>query len=149
MRLRSCLMSSGSHFSLFHILFTFLIGLLWPDSGSSYWSNMCSNWFRTFPQPFAICFSSASCSLRSSRLERTTSTSRRTIERLLTLFQQRSQQCSKCAYGSVLIGNSVELARCFDKVFADLVRKLNYLDEVAHTKTEAHRESSTALLLVY
>ena len=149
MRSRSCLMSSGSHLILFQTLFTLLLTLLWPDLSSSYLSNACSSWLRTFLQPFAICFSSASCSLLSSRSERTTSTSRRIIERLLTLFQQRSQYCSKCGQGSVLVRNSLELARRVDELLADLVSKLDYYDEVAHTKTEAHRDSSTALLLIY
>ena len=142
-------MSSGSHLSLFHILFTLLLTLPWLDLSSSYSSNVCSSWSRTFLQPFAICFSSAFCSLRSSRSERTTSTSRRTIERLLTLFQQRCQHCSKCGQGSVLVRNSLELAWRVDELLADLVGKLDYGDEVAYTKTEAHRDSSTALLLAY
>jgi hypothetical protein len=51
--------------------------------------------------------------------------------------------------GSVLVRNSLELARRVDELLADLVGKLDYRDEVAHTKTEAHRDSSTALLLAY
>jgi hypothetical protein len=51
--------------------------------------------------------------------------------------------------GSVLVRNSLELARRVDEVLADLVGKLDYRDEVPHTKTEAHRDSSTALLLAY
>jgi hypothetical protein len=41
--------------------------------------------------------------------------------------------------GGVLIRNSFELARRADKVLANLVGKPNYRDEVAYTKTEAHR----------
>jgi len=41
---------------------------------------------------------------------------------------------------SLLVRNSLELARCVDEFFADLVGKLNYRDEVAYTETEAHRD---------
>jgi hypothetical protein len=54
----------------------------------------------------------------------------------------RKSACSKYGQGSVLVRNSVELARCVDKAFADLVGKFNYLDEVARAKPEVHRDSS-------
>jgi hypothetical protein len=41
--------------------------------------------------------------------------------------------------GGVLIRNSPELAGRVNNVLADLVGKLNYRDEVAYTKTDAHR----------
>jgi hypothetical protein len=55
----------------------------------------------------------------------------------------------KRGQGSVLVRNSLKLARRVDEVLPDLIGKLDYGDEVAHTKTEAHRNSSTALLLAH
>ena len=55
----------------------------------------------------------------------------------------------KCGQGSVLVRDNLELAWRVDELLADLVSKLDYSDKVAYTKTEAHRDSRTALLLVY
>lgn len=141
MRLRSCVIPSGSHLSFFHTLFTFPLTPPRPDLSSPYWSSVFSRSFRRFMQPCSISFRSAFCSLRRSRSAMSTSISLRTIERLLILFYHRSQQCSKFGIqGDGLVRNSLELTGRVDKVLANFVGKPNYRDEVAYTKTEAHRD---------
>jgi hypothetical protein len=54
--------------------------------------------------------------------------------------------------GNILIRDVLELLRSTDEsdeFLSDLVGKLDCRDKVAYTKTEAHRDSSTALLLVH
>jgi hypothetical protein len=88
MRLRSSRMSSGSHLSRFQTLFNFLLKFPWLDSNSPYLSSVFSSSSRTFRQLPEISCRSVFCWSLSSRSERTTSTSWRTIERLLTLVNQ-------------------------------------------------------------
>jgi hypothetical protein len=54
---------------------------------------------------------------------------------------------SKGSQDSVLVKYSLELARRVNEFLSDLVGKLDCGDKIAYTKTEAHRDSSTALLL--
>ena len=51
----------------------------------------------------------------------------------------------KVARISVLVRNSLELTRRVDEVLPDLVGKLDYGDEVAYTKTEAHRDINISI----
>jgi hypothetical protein len=87
MRLRSSRISSGSHLSLIQTLFTFLLKFLQLDSSSPYLSSVFSSSSRTFRQLREIPCRSVFCWSFRSHSDRT-STSWRTIERLLTLLNQ-------------------------------------------------------------
>ena len=56
--------------------------------------------------------------------------------------------CSKYNQGSVLIRNSLELAQCTDELLVDLISKLDYCNEITYSKTEAHHDSSIAVISI-
>lgn len=55
----------------------------------------------------------------------------------------------KMGQGSVLVRNSLELARCVDELLADLCGKLDYRDEVPYTKPKLIVILSTTLSLAH
>ena len=68
------------------------------------------------------------------------SISRRTLERLLTLFNCRIS-IRKCYLPkNLLVGYCLKLAWSIDKFLPNLFCKLKYSDEVAYTETKAHRD---------
>ena len=88
MRLWNRSMSFWSHLSLFRTLRDFPPKLFPPESNSWYPSSVLSISLRTLRHPCAIPANSIFCSLVSSRLGTTTSTSWRTMARLRTLLNR-------------------------------------------------------------
>lgn len=87
-RERRSRMSSGSSVSLFHTLRDLSLKLLGPVSGSQYLSRTPSSAVSTLRHPSRMSCKVVFCRSVSSRLGRTSSTSRTTFERLLTLLNQ-------------------------------------------------------------
>ena len=102
-RLRSSSMSSGFQLSLFHTLLILLPTLPVSELSSVFLSSIRCNSSRTFRQPLSMYSKSLFWSLLSSRFEKATSASWRTMQRLLTLFDHNSQQRSKFYLGNILI----------------------------------------------
>ena len=137
-RLRSSRISSGSHVSRFHVLFTLLVIPLCLGSNSLYLPSVFSSSSRTFWQVSTISFRSFFCWSLSSCSDRTTSTSWRIMERLRTLSNGEVSGGESYALGNILIRDIFELLRSTDEFLSDFVGKLDCRDKIAYTETEAH-----------
>lgn len=139
MRPRSSFMSSGSHFSLFHSLRDLIPKLLGSESSSWYLSSVLLSSSRTSQHPSAMSRNSLSCRPLSFRSDRKSSTSRRALERPLTLENQNKLQYSSYWIDS-LMRNCPELVRSINKLFPDRACKFGYSNNVANRKAKTHRD---------
>lgn len=149
MRLRSFFISSGSHFILLNTLRAFLAKVLGLEleSNSLYLSSVSFSSSRTLRHPLAISCNSVFCWLVGSRSSKKSSISRRTLERLLTLLRCRISSHKTYLLDDLLLGDCLKLTRSINKLLPDIVRKLEYGDEIANTESKAHRDLAQGVVI--
>ena len=140
MRERRSRMSSGSNFNLFHTLRDLSPKPLGLVSRPQYLSRTLSSAVSTLRHPSRMSCKAVVCRSVSSRLGRTSSTSRTTFERLLTLLNQTVRIRRSGCWDDSLVGDRLKLVRRINKLLPNLACKLVYGDKVAYAEAKAHRD---------